>query len=273
MFGSCLDAVRRRAPLIHCITNYVTANDVANLLLACGARPIMADDPDEVYEITSGCHGLTLNLGTLSRRTIPSMHTAGLCAAQLGHPVVLDPVGVGSSSMRRETAQGLLQSVSFAAVRGNASEIRALLEQLPSFSGVDAASADLIQESDLARGVNFVKKAALHLKSVVAITGAVDLVSDGSRCYVLRGGRPEMSKVTGTGCQLSALVCACLAANPDHPLEATAAAVAAMGAAGEIAWARMAPGDGNSAYRGRILDAIYHLDGETLDRRIDYEIQ
>lgn len=273
MLGSCLEAVRRRAPLIHCITNYVTANDVANLLLACGARPIMADDPEEAAEITQGCQGLVLNLGTLSRRTIPSMHAAGLRAAQLGHPVVLDPVGVGGSAMRRETARSLLQGVSFAAVRGNASELKALLEQAPAFSGVDACPADRVEENSLSQGVSFVKEAARRLGTVTAVTGAIDLVSDGTRCYVFRGGRPEMGKVTGTGCQLSALVCACLAANPERPLEAVAAAVAAMDAAGELAWARIEPGDGNAAYRGRILDAIYNLDGDTLDRRTDYEIQ
>ena len=90
MLGSCLEAVRQRAPLIHCITNYVTANDVANLLLACGARPIMADDQEEAAEITAGCQGLTLNLGTLSRRTIPSMHAAGAEAARLARDLKME---------------------------------------------------------------------------------------------------------------------------------------------------------------------------------------
>ena len=273
MLGSCLEAVRQRAPLIHCITNYVTANDVANLLLACGARPIMADDPEEAAEITAGCQGLTLNLGTLSRRTIPSMHAAGAEAARLGHPVVLDPVGVGGSSLRRETAKSLLQSVPFAAVRGNSSEIKALLEQPPAFSGVDVSPADRVDGDHLAQGVAFAKEAARRLSTIVAITGEIDLVSDGNRCFVLRGGRAEMGKITGTGCQLSALVCAYLSANPECPLEAVAAAVAAMDAAGELAWTRMEPWDGNFAYRGKILDTIYHLDGDTLDRRSDYEIQ
>ena len=273
MLGSCLDAVHHCAPLIHCITNYVTANDVANLLLACGARPIMADDPEEAEEITAGCQGLTLNLGTLSRRTVPSMHSAGQRASQLGHPVVLDPVGVGGSAMRRETARSLLQAMPFSAVRGNMSEIKGLLAQASAFSGVDASPSDRVQEDTLSQDIAFVKEAARCLGTVVAVTGAIDLVADAGRCYVFRGGRPEMSRVTGTGCQLSALVCACLAANPERQLEAAAAAVAAMDAAGELAWSRMEPGDGNAAYRGRILDAIYNLDGDTLDRRTDYEIR
>ena len=124
--GACLDRVRERRPLIHCITNYVTANDVANLLLACGASPIMADEPEEVEEITARCAGLCLNLGTPSRRTIPSLMRAGVKAGELGRPVVLDPVGVGASALRLRTAQELMARVTFTVLRGNVSELRAL---------------------------------------------------------------------------------------------------------------------------------------------------
>jgi hydroxyethylthiazole kinase len=104
-------------------------------------------------------------------------------------------------------------------------------------------------------------------------TGALDLVSDPTRCYVIRNGRAEMGKITGTGCQLSAMIAAFLAANPDGEAEAAAAAVCAMGLAGEIAWSRMGPFDGNAAYRNRIIDAIYHLDDEALLRGAKYELR
>ena len=175
--------------------------------------------------------------------------------------------------MRRETARSLLQGVSFAAVRGNASELKALLEQAAAFSGVDACPADRVEENSLSQGVSFVKEAARRLGTVTAVTGAIDLVSDGTRCYVFRGGRPEMGKVTGTGCQLSALVCACLAANPERPLEAAAAAVCAMGVAGELAWARMSPQDGNATYRDRIIDAVCRMDGAALEKGANYEMR
>lgn len=87
MLGNCLKNVRETAPLVHNITNYVTVNDVANVLLACGASPIMADDKEEVEEITSICAGTNLNIGTLNERTIPSMLLAGKRAKKLGHPV------------------------------------------------------------------------------------------------------------------------------------------------------------------------------------------
>ena len=118
MLGECLDRVRQRAPLVHNITNYVTANDVANLLLACGARPIMADDPQEAAEITAHAAALHLNLGTFSSRTVPSMLSAGEEAGRLGRPIVLDPVGVGASPHRRRTAKALLEALPVTVIRG-----------------------------------------------------------------------------------------------------------------------------------------------------------
>lgn len=271
--GACLDRVRERRPLIHCITNYVTANDVANLLLACGASPIMADEPEEVEEITARCAGLCLNLGTPSRRTIPSLMRAGVKAGELGRPVVLDPVGVGASALRLRTAQELMARVPFTVLRGNVSELRALAGGQEHTRGVDAGGADAVTEAELERGMAFAKGTARRTGTVVAVTGAIDLVSDGEQCVVIRNGRPEMGLVTGTGCQLSALTAACLAASPEHPLEAAAAAVCAMGVAGELAWARMSPQDGNATYRDRIIDAVCRMDGAALEKGANYEMR
>ena len=271
--GACLDRVRERRPLIHCITNYVTANDVANLLLACGASPIMADEPEEVEEITARCAGLCLNLGTPSRRTIPSLMRAGVKAGELGRPVVLDPVGVGASTLRLRTAQDLMARVPFTVLRGNVSELRALAGGQEHTRGVDAGGADAVTEAELERGVAFAKGTARRTGTVVAVTGAIDLVSDGEQCVVIRNGRPEMGLVTGTGCQLSALTAACLAASPERPLEAAAAAVCAMGVAGELAWARMSPQDGNATYRDRIIDTVCRMDGAALEKGANYEMR
>ena len=271
--GACLDRVRERRPLIHCITNYVTANDVANLLLACGASPIMADEPEEVEEITARCAGLCLNLGTPSRRTIPSLMRAGVKAGELGRPVVLDPVVVGASALRLRTAQELMARVTFTVLRGNVSELRALAGGQEHTRGVDAGGADAVTEAELERGVAFAKGTARRTGTVVAVTGAIDLVSDGEQCVVIRNGRPEMGLVTGTGCQLSALTAACLAASPERPLEAAAAAVCAMGVAGELAWARMSPQDGNATYRDRIIDAVCRMDGAALEKGANYEMR
>ena len=273
MLGTCLENVRKAAPLIHCITNYVTVNDVANVLLACGASPIMADDIQEVEDITALCAGLTLNIGTLNQRTLPAMLAAGKQAVQLGRPVVLDPVGAGASPLRTQSAQSLIQSIPFTVIRGNVSEIKALSQLSIASREVDAGAGDAVTEETLEAGVAFAKAAARRFGAVVAITGAIDLVADGARCYVIRNGRPEMGRITGTGCQLSGLLTAYLAANPGNELEAAAAAVSSMGLAGELAWARMNPDDGNSTYRNRIIDAIDHMDGAMLNGGAKYEVR
>lgn len=267
------DKTRANTPLVHNITNYVTVNDVANILLACGGSPIMSDDEDEVEEITSICGGLNINIGTLNRNTIPSMFKAGRKANELGHIVLLDPVGAGASRLRTDTAKKLLKEIRFDAVRGNISEIKALCLGTGGTHGVDAAAVDAVTEETLDQAVQFVKEAAAGFGCIAAVTGAIDLISDGKSCYVIRNGRPEMSGITGTGCQLSALMTACLTANPDRKLDAAAAAVCAMGLAGQIGHTAMLPGDGNSTYRNRIIDAISLLDGAALEEGARYEIR
>ena len=268
-----LENVRAKSPLVHNITNYVTVNDVANVLLAAGGSPIMSDDADDVEDITSICGGLNINIGTLNKNTIPSMFLAGKKANALGHIVLLDPVGAGASRLRTDTANRLMQEVRFDAVRGNISEIKTLCTGSGSTKGVDADAVDAVTEANLDNGVQLVKTFAAQTGCIIAVTGAIDLVSDGERCWCIRNGRAEMSRITGTGCQLSALMTAFLVANPDRKLDAAAAAVCMMGLAGEIGWANMQPGDGNSTYRNRIIDAIFNMTGDTLEEGAKYELR
>lgn len=273
MFRSMLENVRRTCPLIHNITNYVTVNDCANIVLACGASPIMADDKDEVAEITTVCSGLNLNIGTLNSRTIASMLIAGKRANELNHPVVLDPVGAGASKLRTETALQLLREVKFTVIRGNISEIKTLASGSGTTKGVDADVADRVTEDNLDEVIAFAKGFAGKTGAVIAITGAIDIVTDGDKAYCIRNGRPMMSSITGTGCQLSAMTAAFVTANPDHPLEAAAAAVAAMGYAGEVAHGRLSEADGNATYRNYIIDAIYNMTPEMLEKGANYEVR
>lgn len=272
MLGTCIENVRKKAPLVHNITNYVTVNDVANVLLACGASPIMADDPKEVEDITSLCGALNINIGTLNQNTIPSMLLAGKKATALGKPVVLDPVGAGASELRTQTAHQLIESISFTVIRGNISEIKTLALGSGTTQGVDADVADAVTWKTLPESIAFAKKLAAEKKCIIAITGAIDLVADANTCYIIKNGRGEMGRITGTGCQLSGMIAAFLAANPETLLEATAAAVCTMGLAGEIGFGNMQPEDGNATYRNRIIDAIYHMDGEMLNKGANYEL-
>ena len=166
-----------------------------------------------------------------------------------------------------------MDTVGFDAIRGNVSELKALALGSATTRGVDASAADAVTDARLDEMVSFSKGYARKVEGIVAITGAIDLVADEETCYVIRNGRAEMGRVTGTGCMLSGVLCAYLIANPKDKLEAAAAAVCLMGLAGEVGWSRMQEGDGNATYRNRIIDAIYNIDGDQLDREARYELR
>lgn len=286
-FDTILHNVREKSPIIHSITNYVTVNDCANILLACGASPIMADDIEEVSEITSLCGGLNINIGTLNHNSVKSMLAAGKRANELGHPAVLDPVGAGASRLRTETALKLIDEIRFDVIRGNISEIKTLAacggkdmaagasgdSVVGSTKGVDADIADKVTEENLDSAVAFVKGFSEKTGAVIAVTGAIDIVAGDGTAYIIRNGHPVMSSITGTGCQLSALTAAFVTANRDCVPEAAAAAVIAMGVCGETAFKRLGELDGNATYRNYIIDAVYRLTPEDLKRGADYEMR
>ncbi len=271
MFGEFLDHVRKTSPLIHCITNYVTVNDVANMVLAAGASPIMADDPKDAKDIVSICQGLTINIGTLNERKLKAIFLAGEKARELGMPILLDPVGVSASGFRKDAAVKILQELKPTAIRANISEIKALAKQAGSTKGVDAAACDLTNPENLEQHIALIKEFSRSCESIVAVSGTIDIISDGTAVFLVKNGQGEMRSITGTGCQLSALMTSFLAANRNDYLNAAVAADIAMGLAGEIAWDYMQPGDGNATYRNRIIDAVYNMNGAALDKGANYE--
>ena len=270
----CLEQVRQTVPLIHNITNYVTVNDCANILLACGGSPIMADDEEEAAQITAVCGGLNINIGTLNKRTIASMFLAGRKANELGHPAVLDPVGAGASDLRTDTARRLLEEIRFAVVRGNISEMKTLAAGAGTTKGVDADVADRVTEENLDQAVAFAKEFASRYSTVAAISGALDIVADGERAYVIRNGHPVMAQITGSGCMLTAMTAAYVTANREHPLEAAAAAFCVMGISGERAYERMRRENaGNASFRTYLIDEVYKMDSQVLMREAKYEVR
>ncbi len=272
MLGELLENVRRQQPLIHNITNYVTVNDVANAVLAVGARPVMADAPEEAADIVSISAGVNLNLGTLNAEKKMSIRIAGKTANEQGKPVVLDPVGAGASSHRTQYAKELLEKVRFTVIRGNLSEIKALAVGTRSTSGVDAGETDLLSQAVKGETAETVRAFSAEHGCVTIVTGEEDLVSDGTRLWVISNGRREMRRITGMGCMLSGITAAFLAANPQKPFEAAAAAVCAIGLAGETAWSRLQEGEGNASYRNRIIDALYHMTPDELGAGAVYKI-
>lgn len=273
MLGKSLENVKGKTPLIHNITNYVTVNDVANALLASGGSPIMSDEPDDVADITSICGGLNINIGTLNKRSIEAMFISGKKSKELGHIVLLDPVGAGASKLRTETSLKIMDEIKPNIIRGNISEIKTLALGRGTTKGVDADIADVVTEDNLESMVEFAKEFSKKSGAVIAITGAIDLVADSEKCYVIRNGVALMSRITGTGCMLSALATAYAVANPDNITEAITASVCLMGLAGEIGVSNMKDDEGNSSLRNHIIDAIYNMDADKLNKGAKYEVR
>ena len=270
-FHDVLRTVREKTPLIQCITNFVTVNDCANILLAAGASPSMAQDIREVEESVAGAKGLVCNLGAID--FVDSMILAGKKANELGIPVVLDPVAAGGTALRRQLSAKLLEEVRFSAIRGNASEIRALAGEASLGSGVDVAAWDAITPENLPQSVELVRNLAQKTGAVIAVSGVTDVVSDGTQTVLLHNGCATMARITGSGCMLTTLIGGFCAAVPEHPFEATCAAMAAMGICGEAAEEkRLQNKTGNATFRTDLIDAIFNLTEQELKERVRYEI-
>jgi hydroxyethylthiazole kinase len=260
--GALLETLHGNKPIVHHLTNYVTVNDCANIVLASGASPIMADDLDEVAEIVAIAAALVLNIGTLNQRTITAMLAAGRKANELRIPVVLDPVGAGASKLRNETALELLRQIQVSVLRGNMSEIRFVSGLAAATKGVDASEADLKREGQ--NGKQIAQALAQKLNCVVAITGATDYVSDGVRTVSIANGHPMLSAVTGAGCMCTSLIGAFSGATSNY-FDAAVAGVLCMGIAGEMAF--QAVGDrGTGSFRTALIDSISRLDQEILEK-------
>lgn len=270
-YANALGRVREHAPLIQCITNFVTVNDCANILLAAGASPSMSQDIREVEESVRGVQALVCNMGAID--FTDSMILAGKEANRLGTPVVLDPVAAGGTQLRRDASRRLLSQVHFSAIRGNASEIRFLAGEQSAGNGVDVSQSDAVTEKELPSAVELVKSLAAKTGSVIAISGALDIISDGARTAVVRNGCVTMAKITGSGCMLTSLIGAFCGAMPGDPFTATVAAIAAMGICGELAEGRrLKNGTGNASFRTDLIDAIFNLTEKQFMEGIRYEI-
>ncbi|REB07970.1 hydroxyethylthiazole kinase [Sporosarcina sp. BI001-red] len=257
-----LTDLRRTNPLVHCITNIVVANFQANGLLALGASPIMADSLEEAADIAAISSCTLLNIGTLDSTTVDSMIAAGKGALQHERPLVLDPVGAGATSFRKQTVAKLLNKLDFTLIRGNAGEIAAIAGVAWNAKGVDAGSGDI----DI---VDAAKQVARQNDCIVAVTGETDLVTDGEQVIRISGGHKLMSLVTGSGCLLSAVAGAFLAVSHGNTLQTVAESLAFYKKSGEIA-AEQSFGPGDFAMN--FLNTLHSLNSEDVsDDQFKYE--
>jgi len=254
---SGLEKVRSNAPLVHNITNYVVMNSTANALLSVGASPVMAHAVEEVEDMVGIASSLVINMGTLSEKWIEAMLKAGKKATDKGIPVVFDPVGVGATGYRTDTAQAIINSCRPSVIRGNASEIMALCNANIKTKGVDSTlSADSALDS--------AKLLAGETGAVVVISGETDYITDGETVVSLKNGSPLMGRVTGMGCTATTMIGAFTGIEKDF-LSATVMAMAVMGIAGELA-AEKSKGPGTMQLN--FYDELYNLSAESIESRL-----
>lgn len=247
--------LRETAPLVHNITNYVVMNNTANALLAIGASPVMAHAPEEVEEMVGIASALVINIGTLSREWIAAMELAMCAAAKKGIPIVFDPVGAGATTYRTQTCLDLLQKTAPTIIRGNASEIMALLDSSIKTKGVDSSADGRTADAAAAA-------LAKSYSCLVVVSGETDLVTDGSTRIYVNNGHALMPKVTGLGCTATALVGAFAAINSDL-LAAASHAMAVMGICGELAAESSA---GPASLQVNFVDSLFNLNEQQIAR-------
>ena len=251
--SAAIEAVSAKSPLVHNITNFVVMNNTANALLAVGASPVMAHWTDEMAEMTAIANALVINIGTLDGNWVEAMITAGKAANQRGIPVVLDPVGAGATSQRTAAALNIINQCHPTIIRGNASEIMALVDASIKSKGVDssASSHDALEAA---------KQLASDTNAVVVISGAIDYITNGTDVHTVEGGHHIMTAVTGMGCTATAIVGAFAAVEP-NPMIAATAAMAVMSLAGERA---AAYSHGNGSMQVNFLDELFNLSTDKL---------
>jgi hydroxyethylthiazole kinase len=262
-----LEKVRANRPLVHNITNLVVTNIAANALLSIGASPVMAYAREEVADMARIASALSLNMGTLDDRIVESMLLAGKSANEAGVPVIFDPVGVGATPYRNQTADEVVSQLKLTVLRGNGGEIGALLRAGGTVKGVDAGE---ISPNLKAAIVDFAKT---H-KTVVVVTGQEDYITDGDRLLILRNGHPLLATITGSGCMLTALLGAFIGVvGKDSSLatyaDAAAACLTCYNVAGEIAAVNA---NGPGTFQAALFDALYNLKGEEVESRAKIEL-
>ncbi len=252
-----LARLRQKQPLVHHLTNWVTIYDCAQVVKVLGGSPVMAHAPEEVAQMTGLAGALVLNIGTLTPDFIAAMLLAAQAANAKGIPVVLDVCGAGATTLRDEASQRLLDAARIDIIKGNASEIARVSGMAVQTRGVDAAAvgADLKQVA---------RELARQRQAVVAVTGAVDIVTDADRLFLINNGHPLMGQVVGTGCMATSIIGAFAAIEPDLTL-AAACALICFGVAAELA---AQPEIGPARFKERLFDALYFLNEQSLRARL-----
>lgn len=266
-----LEKLRQESTLTHCITNVVTVKDCANAVLAVGGSPIMANAPEEAEEIVTIANSLVINIGTLTTEQIQTMKKSAQTATKQQKPFVLDPVGVGISKIRNETPIDIIKESKPTIIRGNLSEIKAIamfygiLEECTTAKGVDVADSDIINQETLTTNAQIVKNIAEKLDTTIAVSGPIDIISDGKEVYAIDNGDAMMANITGTGCMLGCIMGAYTAVGDG--LTAAVTAATTMAIAGELAAQKtIDTNTGTGSFGIYLIDELSKINKETFTK-------
>lgn len=258
--------VKAQKPLIHCITNHISINDCANVVLAVGAKPIMAEHPAEVAEITASAQALAVNLGNISDTRMQSMLISGKAAYENKIPTIIDMVGVGCSQLRLDFAQKFIATCRPSIIKGNMSEIKALCGLASSAQGIDVGDKDVVTTDTVAADITMLKALAVRTGSVVVTTGVIDIITDGNVAYLIENGCEMLAMITGTGCMLNVLTAAFIS---EDILGGAVLATAFMGICGEVSQT----GPGTGSFKTALLDSLFSLPDCAFSEKIKYSLR
>lgn len=266
-----IEKLRQTCPLTHCITNYVTINDCANAVLAIGGSPAMANEKPEIAEFVQFAGATVINTGTLVQNQIDAMKKAAEETKKTQTPLTLDPVAVGVSKLRNDFTKELIDTANTSVIRGNMSEINAIgklyniLDETNTAKGVDVADSDIITEDNLEINAQTTELIAKKLNTTIAVSGPIDIITDGTNTYYIDNGEAIMSKITGSGCMLTCVIGSFTAVTT--PLDAALIATLSMNIAGELAYKTVQQNNqGSGSFRTYLIDELYNMDDEKIQK-------
>ncbi|NFS35783.1 hydroxyethylthiazole kinase [Clostridium botulinum] len=255
-------SVKLKKPLIHYITNPISINDCANMILAVGAKPIMAEHPLEVSEITAVSKSLGVNLGNITDNRMKSMLICGKVAFENKIPQIIDVVGVGCSRLRLEYAKKIILECKPNVIKGNISEIKAICNIKSNAIGIDVGISDIATEKNIDENIEMMKELSLKTGSIIVATGETDIITDGFNTYLITNGCEMLSMLTGTGCMLTAIIATYISSH--DILEGTILATILMGICGELSQHVK----GTGSFKTELIDSIFNISDDIITERI-----
>ncbi|QZY57547.1 hydroxyethylthiazole kinase [Crassaminicella profunda] len=259
--------IKLKKPLIHCITNPISINDCANMVLAVGAKPIMAQHPLEVSEITAMSKSLGVNLGNITDNRMESMLISGKIAFEKNIPQVIDLVGVGCSKLRLDYAKKFIAACQPSVIKGNMSEIKTICGLKSNSKGIDVGVCDIVTEQNSDESIEMLKSLSLQTGAIIAATGVVDIITNGTHTYLITNGCEMLSMITGTGCMLTALIASYISSG--NILEGTVLAIALMGICGELSQHVK----GTGSFRTELIDHMFSISDDMIEKKIKYKLK